>query len=169
MADKSYEKHVEDLIKVRSEIRKAAESYSKQAYDEEAWHMCRAIAMAEALEINMDEFFLHKRIVEKEFGTKDVLIMDDFFTHYKGKGDVYVLLFIDTYDTNYHEEVIFNEKEAQNKYEELVRKYFDMDNRKEDSWGNTFYECTKNYKEAFFGDNENHGEIYISLRSHAQR
>lgn len=81
---------------------------------------------------------------------------------------VYTVIFLDHYDCNYGEKAFLSETEARTTFKELVHKYFNMDKRKEDSWGNKFDECLK-LEEAFFGDNENHGEIYISLRSYKLR
>ena len=167
MAKDNYEKHVEDLIKVRSEIRKAAKSYVNKNYADEAYHMCRAIAMADALSIDNDEFFLHKRLVEKEFEMQDCLIMDDFFSYHKDV-NVYSVLYIDSYDCAYGEKVFRDKDSAERHYKEFVQKFFNLDKLTADSWGKSFKECLED-GEAFFEDNENHGEIYISLRSYKLR
>ena len=75
MADKSYEKHIEDLIKMRSEIRKAVNAYKNQNYGEEAYFMIRAEAFADALGIETDEFLEHKSLVEREADMPDNLLL----------------------------------------------------------------------------------------------
>ena len=75
MADKSYEKHVEDLIKVRSEIRKAVGAYKIGNTGAEVFFMVRAEAVANTLGISNDEFLDHKMLVEKEEGMMDTLMM----------------------------------------------------------------------------------------------
>ena len=75
MADKSYEKHVEDLIKMRSEIRSALNAYKLGNTGEEVYFMVRAKAVADALGISNDEFLDHKMLVEKEEGMVDCLMM----------------------------------------------------------------------------------------------
>ena len=75
MADKSYEKHVEDLIKMRSEIRSALNAYKLGNTGEEVYFMVRAKAVADTLGISDDEFLDHKMLVEKEEGMADCLMM----------------------------------------------------------------------------------------------
>lgn len=75
MADKSYEKHVEDLIKMRGEIRSALNAYKLGNTGEEVYFMVRAKAVADALGISDDEFLYHKMLVEKEEGMVDCLMM----------------------------------------------------------------------------------------------
>lgn len=160
MADKSYEKHIEDLIKVRSEIRKAGECYCDKDFPREAYHMIKAIAIADALGIEQDEFFLHKRIVEKEFNMQDTLIMEDLMTHFhqsppttevwlcvilRGDGDNDILPF-------------YNEEEAFKLFKETLDEYFNEDGLKFDSFGNTYEQCYE-VKEFFIEENLNHYDV----------
>lgn len=170
MADKSYEKHIEDLIKMRSEIRKAVNAYKNHNYGEEVYFMVRAEAFANALGIENDEFLNHKAIVEKEEEMQDCLMMGreciDTINEWNNfNGNLYTLIFIDTADFNYDEKLFTDGFKAEEEYKKLVQKYFDMDDIKKDSWGKSLEECLRD-KEAFFGDNINHNEIYISLRKY---
>ena len=159
--DKSYEKHIEDLIKVRSEIRKAAEDYCKGDHNGEAYRMCRAEAMADALGIEQDEFFLHKRLVEKEVGMVDTLLMG-----YEYKNDaiteVYNVYYFDLYDNDFESKSFRDEGKAKEYFSERIQHYVDMDKITQDSYGNTIEEC-KEHGQFFVGDNGNHGDIYILL------
>lgn len=173
MADKSYEKHIEDLIKMRSEIRKAVNAYKNHNYGEEVYFMVRAEAFANALGIENDEFLNHKAIVEKEEEMQDCLMMGreciDILNEWNDKEtnqvQVYTILIIDDSDCDYDEHVTLNRKEAFEEFHNIVKKYFDMDDIIKDSWGNKFEDCINSH-EAFFGDNINHGDIYVSLRCH---
>ena len=66
MGDIHYEKHVENLIKMRSELRSAVGSYKIGNTGAEMYFMCRAKAVADALGISTDEFNEHKALKEKQ-------------------------------------------------------------------------------------------------------
>ena len=159
--DKSYEKHVEDLIKVRSEIREAARDYHKGDHNGEAYRMCRAEAMADALGIEQDEFFLHKRLVEKEFGMVDTLLMG---SEYKNNAitEVYNITEFDVYDNDFTVKTFCDKDSAQEYFNKRIQVGVDMDKISQDSYGNTIEECKK-CGQFFVEDNENHGDVYIFL------
>jgi hypothetical protein len=170
MADKSYEKHVEDLIKMRSEIRSALNAYKLGNTGEEVYFMVRAKAVADALGISDDEFLDHKMLVEKEEGMVDCLMMplecisslnEYYKRESKPKGEeVYTVIFADIYDNNWTEKVFNEYDSAYGYYTEKVRHYFMLDKRNTDSFGNKFEECLT-VGQAFFEDNGNHGDIYV--------
>ena len=70
------EAHTLNLIKVRSELRMAVEAYKAKNTAAEMYHMCRAKAIADALDISTDEFYDHKRLVELEAGMVDILMSE---------------------------------------------------------------------------------------------
>ena len=81
---RKYEQHVANLIKVRSEMRKAADCYKRKEYAKETYYMCRAKAMADALGISSDEFFYHKGVIEieEEVGTTLIDGDDTYYIDY---------------------------------------------------------------------------------------
>lgn len=163
MGDIHYEEHILKLIKVRSEIRQALECYKARKYAKEVYHMCRAKAMADALEISNDEFLDHKRIVELEDGMVDCLIDGDdtYYIDWLDNGlTIYTVIYASIYDNDFSSTNFTSYKEAEEYFAKKAKHYFDFDRRKEDSYGNGFDECVAR-GQAFFEDNGNHGDIYI--------
>lgn len=166
------EKHVENLIKMRSEIRSALNAYKLGNTGEEVYFMVRAKAVADALGISNDEFLDHKMLVEKEEGMVDCLMMpqeciSSLNECYKigskpKKETVYTLVFTDIHDNNFYTKSIKERSKAYEKFSDKVKSYFDIEGRNIDSYGNTFEECVEN-GQAFFEDNAHHGDVYIWL------
>ena len=180
MGDIHYEEHIENLIKMRSELRSAVGSYKIGNTGAEMYFMCRAKAVADALGISKDEFLEHKTLVEKEEGMVDSLMEESsIITEYNDmekhleelahKMETYpkpkditlhTVIYASIYDNDFSSTNFTSYKEAEEYFAKKVKYYFDLDKREEDSYGNKFEECV-NRGQAFFEDNERHGDIYI--------
>ena len=160
--DKSYEKHIEDLIKVRSEIRKAGEDFLQKDYSGEAYRMCRAKAMAEALGITDDEFFLHKSLVEKEFDLGTTLISPEDIAYYcDEKMETYVLTEIVDNDAP-TVKVFQYKRDGDIAFNEILDKYYELDKFESDDNGCTYDECKKS--QCFYlRENVKHACIWCAL------
>ena len=162
MADKHYEEHVLNLIKVRSEIRKAGEDFLQKDYSGEAYRMCRAKAMAEALGITDDEFFLHKSIVEKELDLEANLISPEDIAYYcDEKIEIYVLTEI--VDNDAPAVTVFQYKrDGDIAFNEILDKYYKWDRFERDDNGYTYEDCKK-FQCFYLRENIEHTCIWCAL------
>lgn len=161
------DKHIENVVKVVEQIRIAYNCYKKSNTGAEVFYMVRAEALAEAFGLSNDEFLDCKRFVEIENHMNDALMMpaeciNTLNEYYERESDekVYTVVEADLYDNDFEVKTFKSEKKAQEHFERRAKIGFDLDKREKDSYGNTFEEC-KEHGEAFFKDNDNHGDVYV--------
>ncbi len=166
--------HVEKLIRIRKELLKAANAQKTSQPDKESYHLCRAEAMAEALEISSEEFNEHKLLIETEEKLEFPLTIKpkrkhEAATQKEKDNELYIVIKYTARNSknkpivNVFNDIIFpNKNQAQTYFDKFVDTFFPLLIHKTDYNDNTKEECksegifasngfkpnTKNYTEA---------------------